>query len=97
MNPNIQSRSARLALGVGVVAGAWLILAASTLGVEAISSADTSAAAAKPDRMHLAQAVVAPVEKPVSYSSEQADRGKVIYDQECEDCHGADLIGRAHV
>lgn len=30
---------------------------------------------------------------PVSYSSEQADRGETRYARDCEDCHGGDLRG----
>lgn len=30
---------------------------------------------------------------PVSYSSEQADRGETRYARDCEDCHGDDLRG----
>lgn len=33
------------------------------------------------------------VESPVSYSTEQADRGKERYESECEECHGDDLRG----
>jgi mono/diheme cytochrome c family protein len=41
----------------------------------------------------LAQADVAPVGKPVSYASDQADRGEEEYDDNCVDCHGDDLRG----
>jgi mono/diheme cytochrome c family protein len=33
------------------------------------------------------------VEKPVSFTSEQADRGKKRFEKECVDCHGDDLGG----
>lgn len=34
-----------------------------------------------------------PVEIQVSYSSEQADRGKVRYEKDCDECHAKDLKG----
>ena len=74
MNSAIHA-AARLALASGLVAGAWLILSASTPGVETFLPAG-AATAAEPDRIQLAQADAAPVERPVSYSSEQADRGE---------------------
>jgi cytochrome c len=37
--------------------------------------------------------VAAVLERPVSYSSEQVDRGAKRYKAECADCHGADLKG----
>ncbi len=77
---------------MGLVAGAWLILSASTPGVEAFLPAG-AATAAEPDHIHLAQADAAPAESPVSYSSEQADRGEGRYEKECGECHGDDLRG----
>ncbi len=44
-------------------------------------------------RILLAQADVAPVQSPVSYSSDQAERGKRQYERDCADCHGDDLDG----
>jgi mono/diheme cytochrome c family protein len=55
--------------------------------------AGAAAAAAEPVRIHLAQADAAPVEAPVSYSADQADRGEDRYDRECLECHGDDLRG----
>ena len=40
-----------------------------------------------------AQSSAEPVERPVSYSSEQADRGKKRYIRDCVDCHGENLKG----
>jgi mono/diheme cytochrome c family protein len=37
--------------------------------------------------------VAAPATRPVSYTSEQADRGKARYVKTCVDCHGEDLKG----
>jgi mono/diheme cytochrome c family protein len=39
------------------------------------------------------QAAAAPGNKPVSYSSDQADRGEKRYNSSCADCHGDDLKG----
>ncbi|WP_332686604.1 c-type cytochrome, partial [Devosia sp.] len=41
----------------------------------------------------LAQAEVAPVQAPVSYAADQADRGKQDYEDNCTECHGEDLNG----
>jgi len=93
MNPTIHGPATRRALAMGLVAGAWLILSASTSGVETFLPAGAAAAAAEPDRIYLAQADAVPVESPVSYSSEQADRGKIKFIKECEECHGKNLNG----
>ena len=46
-----------------------------------------------PEGIYLAQSTATEVQTPVSYSSEQADRGETKYEKECEDCHGDDLKG----
>jgi mono/diheme cytochrome c family protein len=78
---------------LGLVVGAWLVPSASTAGVEAFLPAGAATAEAEPDRILLAQADAAPVESPVSYSSDQADRGGEKYENDCEECHGDDLKG----
>lgn len=83
---------ARLALVSGLVAGAWLFSQPSTLGVDAFRSAG-AAEAAEPDRFYLAQADAASAGSPVSYASEQADRGEVRYKKACVECHGESLRG----
>ena len=93
MNHIIHGPAARRALAVGLVAGAWLVLSASSHAAETSLPAGAAAAAADPDRIRLAQAGAVPVERPVSYASEQADRGEVRYMKECLDCHGNDLKG----
>ena len=93
MNPTIHGPAARRALALGLVAGAWLILSASTSGVETFLPAGAAAAAAEPDRIYLAQADAVPVESPVSYSSAQASRGEKKYLRACEGCHGENLKG----
>lgn len=40
-----------------------------------------------------APAAAAPGDKPVSYSSDQADRGEKKFKETCADCHGDDLKG----
>lgn len=86
MKLTVHRRSARLALALGLVAGTWLILPASAPGAGA-------AAAAEPERIHLAQADATPVESPVSYAADQADRGETRFDRDCAECHGDDLTG----
>jgi mono/diheme cytochrome c family protein len=83
---------AHLALASGLVAGAWLFLPASTPGVEAIQPVG-AAAAAEPVPIRLAQADAAPVEHPVSFSAEQAERGKSSFKKSCGECHGDSLKG----
>jgi mono/diheme cytochrome c family protein len=52
-----------------------------------------AALAADPEPIRLAQAEAAPVEHPVSYEPEQAERGEGRYKKECGECHGEDLRG----
>lgn len=44
-------------------------------------------------RILVAQADATPVDKPVSFTTEQAARGKKTFVTECVDCHGDDLRG----
>jgi len=62
-------------------------------GGESVLPADAATAAAEPDRIQLAQAATVPVESPVSYSSDQANRGEDRYERACIECHGDDLKG----
>lgn len=93
MKPTIQGAAARLALASGLVAGALLIPSALTAGAKTLRPVGAATAETGSDHLHLAQADAAPVETPVSYSSEQADRGEEDYESECEECHGDDLRG----
>ena len=93
MKPTTYGPAARLGLALGLVAGAWLIPSASTSGVETPRPAGTANAAAGPEPLVLAQGDAVPVATPVSYSSEQADRGEERYTSDCEECHGDDLRG----
>jgi mono/diheme cytochrome c family protein len=92
MKPVSHGPASRLALGVGLVAGAWLALSATSFGAQTVSPAGAPAAAT--GAVHVAQAAAAaPTDKPVSYTDEQADRGKKRFDGDCVDCHGEDLRG----
>lgn len=78
------------ALALGLVAGAWLSLSAFAPPL----AAGTAPAAPEPERMLLAQAAEElVVEKPVTYSAEQAARGEKSYIKYCVECHGEDLRG----
>jgi mono/diheme cytochrome c family protein len=92
MNPTIHRPAARLALALGLVAGAWLILSAFVPG-QAPLLAGSAPAATEPDRIIVAQADAVPVARPVSYSSDQADRGRKRFESSCAECHGDDLKG----
>lgn len=84
---------ARLALGLGLFASAWLIPSAFTVDAATSLPAGAATEAAEPKHVQLAQADAAPVESPVSFSSDQAERGEEEYESECEECHGDDLKG----
>ncbi|MCF8484990.1 MAG: cytochrome c [Rhodobacteraceae bacterium] len=92
MKPTISRLSASLALAVGIVATTWPIPSASSPAHERLMSQNPASVPQAPDRLHLAQATTA-AERPASFTSEQADRGKKKYDSECADCHGKDLKG----
>lgn len=93
MNPTIHRPLGGLALALGLVAGVWLIPSASTSGAETALPAGTATAVAEPSLIQLAQAATAPLERPVSYTPDQADRGKKKYEKECLECHGKNLKG----
>jgi mono/diheme cytochrome c family protein len=93
MNPIIHGAAARLALAVGLAAGAGLVPSASTAGAEPLPGVLAAPWDTGPARIHLAQAEADPGESPVSYASDQADRGEDRYKSECEECHGDDLRG----
>lgn len=83
----------RRALVVGVAAAA---LAGSVVAANSAQSVFGAPAmvAADANRVLVAQAGAAePADKPVSYTDEQAARGKKTFVSECVDCHGDDLRG----
>jgi mono/diheme cytochrome c family protein len=65
---------------------ASLGFAASAAAIEAVPGAAVSVAGAP---IQLAQNTMTPV----SYTREQADRGKIRFEKDCVDCHGKDLQG----
>jgi mono/diheme cytochrome c family protein len=84
-------RILRSAIGViGVLAGGGALLA--TLGaVNGSEKAAFGVSHAKVEaRVLVAQAAV---EVPVSFTSDQADRGETQYKKDCVECHGDDLRG----
>ena len=98
MNTILQAPAARPAPAAGIVAGALMIFSASMLSasssdVELTSPAGAAIAKAETGLVQLAQADAVPVERPVSYSSDQADRGEDRYERDCQECHGDDLKG----
>jgi len=92
MNAAIYRPAARLALGLGLAAGAWLIPTAPAPLAETRLPGGAAISATAPERLHLAQAA-APADSPVTYANEQADRGEAQYERQCEECHGGDLRG----
>ncbi|HEY4202596.1 MAG TPA: cytochrome c [Devosiaceae bacterium] len=70
-----------------VVGQAPVIGQAPAIGQAPVGQAPTDAAAPA------APAPMAAGDKPVSYSADQAERGKVTYTRACVDCHGDDLRG----
>ncbi|HEY0917628.1 c-type cytochrome [Devosia sp.] len=90
MHPFFQHPAGRGALALGLVAGIWLSLSAFAPPVVD----GTTPPAARPDRVLLAQAAEETVvEKPVTYASDQADRGQKSFVKYCVECHGEDLRG----
>jgi mono/diheme cytochrome c family protein len=84
-----------LLMAVGLVAGAWSIASAQANSTTAETPLYTPMVAPTvPDVARPSQGDTAAAgESPVSYSSEQADRGEEQFVQECVECHGEDLKG----
>ncbi|MGV8989381.1 MAG: c-type cytochrome [Cypionkella sp.] len=78
---------------VAVSVSAHFVVAGSGAELGPVMSSVRGVAAAEQSPIRLAQANAAQVDHPASYSSEQADRGKKIFDKECVDCHGSTLRG----
>ena len=79
-----------------VAAGATILFVSGAAnGLEATAPATTPAVSAQHSdtRIQIAQADAAAAEAPVSYSSEQADRGETQFERNCVECHGDDLRG----
>lgn len=91
MTPTIQRPTPTIARRL--VARTLLTFSALTIGM-ASWPAGAAPAANETDRILVAQAAEElVVEKPVTYSSEQADRGEKSYVKYCLECHGEDLRG----
>jgi mono/diheme cytochrome c family protein len=90
MTKDGSKRLLRSALGViGVLAGGGALLA--TLG--AVNGSEQSSGVSHTrveTRILLAQAAV---EVPVSFTSDQAERGETQFKKDCVECHGDDLRG----
>lgn len=66
------------------------VLALSLAGCAVLIPAAAASAASEPTRIRLAQADAG---MPATFSAEQADHGKELYDHQCTECHGSDLSG----
>ena len=64
--------------------------AAASSQPDALTSSQPDAAASAPVS---SQPQAAPASTPVTYTAEQADRGKKVFSSDCEECHGKDLRG----
>lgn len=108
MKPLKCGPATRLVLTSGVLAGAWLTLSASMAGSPALTPAGIDPSLTTPPPYHVAQVTLSPMvapppadaepdaepaDRPVTFSSEQADRGEERYEIACEECHGDDLGG----
>lgn len=83
----------RVAAAIGLVAGSWLALSAAMPAFQPHVPPQLAVQGAPDERIRIAQADVEPVERPVSYTNDQADSGEDRYERECEECHGDDLRG----
>lgn len=89
MNATTYNRAVRGALALGLVGGAWVVFSGWMPGV----TTSSDEVAPEPGYIQLAQADVAPVERPVSYATDQANRGHDEFARSCVECHGAELRG----
>lgn len=90
-NIKLSGRAAMLvAVGVMFVAVSGM---APGLSNSPPQTAVTSPARPSDSPFLLAQAAATPVQAPVSFGAEQADRGKEDYEDNCTECHGKDLKG----
>ena len=93
MKLNLHGPRMRLALSAGLVATTWLVTSAEAPNAATPVPTGVAAVAAAPDHAQLVQADATPAERPVSFSTDQADRGEEEFEDECEECHGDDLRG----
>lgn len=93
-----KKRAVRVFSGAAAtIVGGALFLAASGMshGLDSgvLKATPANSAAHTQPRVDVAQADAAPAEMPVTFASEQADRGEKRFDDNCADCHGEDLRG----
>lgn len=93
MATNVYSPAARLALSVALLAGAGLFLPTSPQAFDAAPRNAVLSPATGQEIVRVAQADAEPEDRPVSFTSEQADRGEEDYKRDCVECHGDDLRG----
>ena len=80
-------------IGLGSAPGPASAEPAQVAPAAAIQATEVQATEMQPTPYTVAQADAVPVASPVSYSSDQADRGKDRYESACLECHGDDLKG----
>lgn len=81
------------AAGIASVSVALLAVSGIANGVEAPASNPAAVVQHVEARILVAQAAAAAATKPVSYASDQADRGETNFKKYCVECHGDDLRG----
>lgn len=72
---------------------AALSLSALAADAQAVVPNDAPEASFGAERPLLVQSKPEPVERPVSYTNDQAKRGEKRYKKDCQECHGKDLKG----
>lgn len=92
MDTSTYSHVKRSAFALTLAGSAWLVLSA-WMPFGLTPSSAGAAPAAGQNYIQIAQADTAPVEQPVSYSSDQANRGHDEFTRSCVECHGDDLRG----
>lgn len=75
------------AASIALVGVSFLAVSGMALGLESVLP--TASAPQANDRVLVAQAEGTPV----SYTAEQAERGKKVFSEDCVECHGKDLRG----
>ena len=88
MHPIPHRPALRSVVALALLAGGGLMPTASAVTADTIVPPVTITAPIRPPPV-----ATTPVESPVSYADDQADRGKKTFENECVDCHGDDLNG----
>lgn len=82
-----------MALASALLAGAGSIPSAAFSEDGASPPSGNATTLIRPEPPQIDPSEAEPEERPVSYTNEQAERGKKEYARECEECHGDDLRG----